>query len=203
MNKIYFMCDNPYQKIASAVAPIDTPLGFSMIDDLENVEKLPFDFTLKNMVFKKKGFVYNDDFSKYKELWGDCQLNDKGWLLFSERLRTLIEKYLKGEEGIRWISCNIIHKDEKKNYFIPCFTKQLDVLDMDKCFFDNREPTLENLIKPVFDFAKANQYTIFSLPRGSNRWKIPSAVYISEELKKAITKAGIKGISFEQVAVSY
>ena len=203
MNKIYFMCDNPYQKIASAVAPANTPLGFQMIGELENVEKLPFDFTLKNMVFGKKGFIYNDDFSKYKDLWGDCQLNNKCWLLFSERLYTLIGNLLTGEEGVRWISCNIVHQGEKRIYYTPFFTKMLDVLDMDNCFYDNREHTLENLVRPVFDFTKASQYTMFPLPCNFNLWKMPSSVYVSEDLKKAIVKAGIKGISFEQAAVSY
>ena len=203
MNKIFFMCDNPYQKIASAVAPNNLPYGTEMIDLLESTDKMPFDFILKNMIFTKKGFYYNDDFSKYKELWGECQLNSKAWLLFSKRLRSIVEENLKGGEGIRWISCNINHGDETRVYYTPFFTKRVDVLDLDKCDYGNREHTMENLIKPVFDFSKASLYAMFSLPRFSNFWKMPSGAYVSEDLKRKITKAGIKGLCFEQCAVSY
>ncbi len=203
MNKIYFMSCNAYQKIASAVAPEGTPLAYQMIDRLENLDKMPFDFTLRNMVFTKNGFKYNDDFSKYKGLWGECQICNKPWLLLSDKIRSIIDENLKGGEGIRWISCNVIHEDETRVYYTPFFTKEVDVLDLDKCDYGNREHTMENLIKPVFDFAKASLYSMFSFSRFDNFWKMPSGAYVSEDLKRKIAKAGIKGPCFEQCAVFY
>ena len=197
------MSCNAYQKIASASAPDGIPPEYRLIDELEGLDKMPFDFTLKNIKFTKKGIIYDEDFSKYTELWGECQLCDQTWLLLSYKLRSIIEENLKGGEGIRWISCNINHGDETRVYYTPFFTKRVDVLDLDKCDYGNREHTMENLIKPVFDFSKASLYAMFSLPRFSNFWKMPSGAYVSEDMKKKITKVGIKGLCFEQCAVSY
>lgn len=195
------MCDSPYQKIPSAVAPEDAPLPYELIDNLENVMEIPFNFTLKNMVFKKGGFIYNDDFSKYERIWGDCQLNSYARVMVSPVLRTVIEDNLKGGECFRWITCNIIHGEECRKYYTPFFTKQLDVLDAKHCDYGNREPMLENMIKPVFCARKIESIAMFSCPTSFNLWKMPSAFYVSDEMRKAIKKAGFKGIDFEQAAL--
>ena len=201
MNKLYFMCDSPYQKIANAVATDKTLLADDMIEELENLDEIPFNFTLKNMVFRKNGFIYNDDFSKYENVWGDCQINSYAWVMVSPRLRDVIEKNLKGGECFRWIKCNIVHKEEKRIYYTPFFTKMLDVLDMDKCDYANRKPSLENLIKPVFSAEKIKNLSMFSCPESIDLWKMPTGFYVTDDMRKAIKKAGFKGIDFEQAAL--
>lgn len=195
------MCDSPYQKVPSAVAPENAPSTYDLIKDLENVTEIPFNFTLKNIVFKKNGFIYNHDFSKLDRIWGDCQLNTLALVMVSPELRTVIEKNLKGGEFFRWISCNIIHGEECRKYYTPYFTKLLDVLDLDRCDYGNREPILENMIKPVFCARKIESLAMFSCPTTFNLWKTPTGFYVTDEMRKAIKKAGFKGIDFEQAAL--
>lgn len=201
MKKYYFMCGDGTKSVTCAVSPDGVPVGYKMIEALRNVNSLSFDYTLKSIRFGKR-IIYSDDLSKVKNIWLDCQPNKEGWALYSERLQMLINNHLTGKEGLKWISCSVVCKEEQRRYFIPYFSEPLDVLDFDNSYYGHREPRIENLIKPVFSYVKIQSYTLFPKPTTYDFWKMPSGVYVSEDLKKAIKKEKMQGICFEEVAVS-
>ena len=193
------------RQTAIATSPKGVPAPYEIIEKIEKLGTLPYTLTLKHPFFKNGELCFDDDFSSIKTIWNDCQLNSVLLLLCSEALRTIIDTQLTGNEGIRWISCNIIYQNEKKTYHFPLFTKILDVLDEERSFYGGREKTFSNLIKPVFAYSKIQRYSIFSLwNENGYPCKISSSVYVSENIKKAIIKAKMKkGIYFNQAPVSY
>ena len=190
--------------VAIAVGPTWFILKSDQIAAMEKVDALPFDFTLKNLASKKGKCYYNDNFTKVKIIWADLLRNNKGWLLCSERFKTLIDTYLKGGECLKWISCYVNHGEERRLYYIPLFMKELDVLDMEKSLYYEVENNHERiLLKPVFSQIKIQAYSIFNVPiNSSSHWRLDYGAYVSEELRKAIRDSGMVGMVFELVAVS-
>ena len=183
------------------------PNHVSLLDiDKNAIEKrgtLPFDLTLKHAFFKDCELCFDNDFSTIRDIWLDCQLNSVLLILCSKKLQDIINKHLTGNENLKWISCNIIFGHEKRVYYFPLFTELPDVLNEDNSFYGGREPILDNLIKPIFDSEKIKKHAIFPLPTTSDTWKIPPSVYICENIKRDIVKAGLQdGIYFHQALVS-
>ncbi len=77
-----------------------------------------------------------------------------------------------------------------RTYFLPKFSKKLDVLDLDKTTFV-RNTNL--IIKPSFDSEKIKDFSIFPLLGDYDEWKITSSNFVSESLKKLIQKELIIG----------
>lgn len=204
--KIYFMSVAERQQTAIATASEEGLWWWEKADELEKSGMLPINLTLKHPFFRNCRLCFDDDFSTIKHVWEDCQLNCELLILCSDRLKAVIDENRTGQEPMKWISCHIIHNEEDRIYYFPLFTEAPDVLDVDNCYYGNREHKPENIIKPTFDYSKVKTYAIFPLNYGgeSNMWRVPSAVYVSEKLKRAIIKAGMqKGIYFNQVAVTY
>lgn len=91
-------------------------------------------------------------------------------LYFSENLKTVIVKNLTGNEGIDWIKAVVKTIDERLVYYIPRFSKLLDVLDTQKTMFVQGT---DRIIKPVFSLSKIEKYSVFHRPAAYNLWKIP------------------------------
>lgn len=200
--KIFLLSFNSTINEAIAIGPHWLNDKEQQINALEKAEGLPFDFTLKNQVLVNGRYSYNDDFSQTKIIWADLQRNNKGWLLFSERLKNLICEHQKSGDSIKWISCNVIHGEEKRKYYIPLFMKEMDLLDNDtsQFYYADKEKIL---IKPVFSISKTQSYSFFSIPTNSGPyWRLSPGAYVVEELKNAIVKANMTGIVFDKVAVS-
>ncbi len=165
--------------------------------DVVKSGELPFDFTLKALIVERGGIRYSNDFSLVKKVWADYQPNSLAWPLFSEKLRSLVEENLTGKEAVKWIPCNVCCSDECREYYIPLFTKELDVLDEEKCFYSGNGC----LVKPAFSSLKIKDYGIFPKPAKNNLWRITSAVYVSEKMRNEVKKAKMPEICFEPVLV--
>lgn len=199
MSNYYLLSWKHTPELASAIALNETKLDHELISALNGKNHLPFDFQLKRVKETKDGIITDGDLSALNEVWLDYQPNSLVWPLMSERLKSLIEVNLTGNEQIDWIACNVKSTSEERSYFILRFNKMLDVLDMQKTLFIQGT---DHIIRPVFASSKVSAYNIFSKPSSHDLWKITSGLYISDALKRAIQKAKLTGIDFEKTSVS-
>jgi hypothetical protein len=200
MEKYYLLsCKNGKEPLASAFAPKGTKLAQDLILELNGISKLPFELSLVRLDVGRNGLIESTDLSDMKEIWIDYQPNSLAWPLMSERLKSVIEVNLIGNEQIDWIECKVKNGNEERTYFILRFNKMLDVLDMQKTMFVQGT---DHIIRPVFASSKINAYSVFSKPSSHDLWKITSGLYVSDTLKKAIQKAKLTGMDFEKTSVS-
>jgi hypothetical protein len=200
MEKYYFLSwKGGNGPLASAFAPDGTKLAQDLIPELEGINVLPFDLSLVNLSVGKNGLIQSDDLTGIKEIWVDYQPNSLAWPIMSERLKSVIESNLTGNENIDWITCKIKSDKEERQYYIPRFNKMLDVLDMQKTLFVK---DMDFVIRPVFAVSKISTYSIFHKPATHDLWKITSGLYVNEKIKKAIQKEKLTGLIFEKVSVA-
>jgi len=199
MDSYYLLSGKNNPKVASAFAPEGTKLAHELIPELDIVDELPFELNLVKLTIGKNGLIESSDLSDLKEIWQDYQPNSLAWPMMSEKLKSVIEKNLTGNEGIDWISAIVRTSGERRMYYIPRFSKMLDVLDAQKTIFIQGT---DRIIKPVFSLSKINKYSIFHQPAAHNLWKITSALYVNEALKKAVQKDKLTGIDFEKTSVA-
>lgn len=199
MDNYFSLSGKNSSKVASAFAPEGTKLAHLLISDLEGINNLPFDLGLVKLSVGKNGLIESNDLSDLKEIWLDYQPNSLAWPLMSEKLKSIIEDNLTGNEQIDWIECKVKNGNEERPYFILRFNKMLNVLDMQKTMFVQGT---DHIIKPVFASSKISAYSIFSKPSSNDLWKITSGLYVSDILKKAIQKAKLTGVDFERTSIS-
>lgn len=201
MNNFYFLSWKQKPESSSAFAPDKTMLGFELIPELDGKRSLPFDFNLKKIKEKKNGIEISDDLSGLKIIWNDYLANSLAWPLMSQKLRTVIDENLTGNEKIDWLSCKIKTIKEERIYYILRFNKLLDVLDLNKTMFVSGT---DSIIKPVFSLNKVQRFGIFmaATPGEAELWRITSGIYVSETLKKAIQKEALTNIDFTKVPVA-
>jgi hypothetical protein len=197
----YFLLSwkNGKEPLASAFAPKGSKLAQDLISELNGINKLAFELSLVKLDVGKNALIESNDLSDLKEIWLDYQPNSLAWPLMSERLKSVIEANLTGNEQIDWIECKVKNGSEERTYFILRFNKMLDVLDMQKTMFVQGT---DHIIRPVFASSKINAYSVFSKPSSHDLWKITSGLYVSDTLKKAIQKAKLTGMDFEKTSVS-
>lgn len=162
-----------------------------------NKDQLLFEFSLAKSFLKDDKLHLNKNLSSIKKIWYDYQYNDKGWPLFSEKLKLIIESHLTGQEGIEWLKAKVNSSKEQRIYFIPKFTKKIDLLDMSKTTF---VPGTDFVRKPYFLKSKIQPYSLFC--RITYTWPISYLLYISEEIKELIIEAGMTEILFKQAHTS-
>ncbi|UOE49513.1 hypothetical protein MTO98_00315 [Mucilaginibacter sp. SMC90] len=197
----YFLLGGPNNSkaIASAFAPEGSKSVYELINDLDNTTDLPFELKLFRLSVQKGGLKRDDDLSSLDKIWLDYLPNDSATPLFSEKLKATIDSKLTGHEGVDWISVKVNGNNEQRIYFLLRFKQSLDVLDVEKTIFIKGT---DRIIVPCFSHSKIKGYTVFTKPTPGNLWKIPSAIYVSQELKGAIQKEQMSGLNFEKVRVS-
>lgn len=196
MTEYYFLSDKFSPGTAFAYTEQETPLAHELIPALRKMTEVPFELILRKVTISKDGLQVSDDISGLKYLWLDYQPNNLAWPLMSERLKNLVDSNLTGKEAIQWMKVVVKSERERRNYFIARFTIMLDVIDEQKTIF---VPETSHIIKPVFSLAKVANYNLFTKPQ--EFWEIPSALYVSEKIKKRIEEAKLSGIGFERVSV--
>lgn len=193
----FFMGLKHFKNVAIACAPDNVGLAHELIGAIKDSDVMPFDFTIKALTVKRDGIHYSNDFSAIETIWLDYQPNSLAWPFFSEKLKNLIEKMLTGEEELRWISCNVCHGNEVRKYYIPHFTKELDVLNKEKSFYSNNG----SLIRPVFSSVKIQDYSVFPKPSINDLWQVTMAICISDKVKREIMKSKISCVNYEAIII--
>jgi hypothetical protein len=199
MSNYYFLSWKHSPELASAIYAIEDQVAYELIPELNGKNDLPFEFQLKRVKETKDGVITDENLSVLNEVWLDYQPNSLAWPLMSERLKSIIEVNLTGNEQIDWIECKVQNRSEERTYYILRFNKMLDVLDMQKTMFVQGT---DHIIRPVFASSKICSYSIFSKPSSHDLWKITSGLYVSDALKKSIQKAKLSGMDFEKTSVS-
>ncbi len=192
----FFLSEKIKQSTAFACTEEETPTSHELIPDVKTKTHLPFELTLKKMVAGNEGLTMDENISDLKNLWLDYQPNNLAWPLLSEKMKGIVSEILTGQEGITWIEAVVKANTEKRIYYIPCFSKELDVLNESETSF---VPGTSHAIVPVFSSQKIANYSMFYLPQ--DHWEITSSLYINELLKKAIQKEKLTGIDFEETSV--
>jgi len=200
MDKYYLLTQSLTKGISIAWTPDIHQISHELIPVLDGVNELPYELNLKSAALRKGDIVLNDNLVGLRYIWVDLQPNNLAWYLISERFKEVIENHLTGEEDIDWIKAKVNGNNESRIYYILRFNKMHDVLDYDKSLFNSGSGWL---IKPCFSLNKIKHYTIFGMPSKYDLWKIPSSVFVSERLKKAIKIAKLVGIGFEETFVSH
>lgn len=196
----YYLLSGLYSSpVASAFAPEGTPLAHELIPKVGDSLVMPFELSLIKLSVEKNGIVKSSDLSGLNNLWLDYLPNSLAWPLFSYRLMTVVENNLTGNEGINWVKATVNGGGERREYFIPRFTKPLDVLDVKRTTFIRGT---DQIIKPFFSIEKIEKYSVFTRPAHHDLWKITSSIYVSEQLKLEIQKERLTGIEFEKTRVA-
>ncbi|MFH6987914.1 imm11 family protein [Flavobacterium collinsii] len=198
MSKYYFLSWKHKAQVASAIYEIEDQNDYELILELKGKKSLPFKFDLKRIKEVKDGITIDNNLDELEEIWLDYQPNDFLWPLMSERLRSVVQASLAGNEHIDWVDCKVRKGNEERTYYILRFNKILDVLNMEETSFVNGT---DRIIRPVFSYSKIKDYSIFTKPSFQDLWRIPSALYISEKLKKEIEKEKLTGLDFSKVPV--
>jgi hypothetical protein len=202
MSNYFLLGGKNSRNVASAIVPEPegSKLPFELIPTLIDVEELPFELSLVKLTVGRHGLVKSNVLSDLKEIWLDYQPNNQVWPLMSEKLKSVIESHLTGNEGIQWIKASVKTEGAHRVYYIPRFEKMLDVLDLQKTTF---VPGTDMVLRPCFSRLKVRNYSFFHKPSTNNySWRIPPGLYVDEALKKAIQKEKLTGISFEKTFVA-
>jgi hypothetical protein len=151
-------------------------VSFSLFDNKQidfNLDK-PIEFQIKP--------------GKFEGTIGDFQINDTGFLLFSEKLTSILSSFLTEIDLPKWFPAIVTDLNGKSYpYSILHFFKHNDLLDRKLTTYSDwlkRHP-----VKLRFDINKIGERKIFSM-------KFETTLYIHEEVKKAIVKAKCQGIYF-------
>jgi len=172
-------------------------LPHELTPQLEGKDIIPFEFTLKSVKLGKNGTKVSDKLSDVKHLWLDYQPNDFAWPLMSNRLKDLVAKHLTGKEHVVWMKTIVKGNGEQREYYVPRFEKELDVLDKEKSTFVKASG---DVFKAVYSIKKIENFGIFYRPGFD--WKIPTNLYMSEDLKNDIEANKMTGTDFENISVA-
>ena len=199
INKFYRVCfKNP--KTAASAFPEGRENALLEIDDeVHDLTELPFRLILKSVTSTKNGLKVSEDLSNIEDIWTDYQSNCLAWPLMSEKLKTIVSNHLTGDEGITWIKAKVFAYDDSRDYYLPKFQSRMDVLDEQKTRFSPSAP--DSIVIPVFSLKKISKFAMFHVPY-KYMWRITSAMYINNKMKKDIQKNKIIGIQFEEAPVS-
>lgn len=182
----------------SAFLPEDISLPKVLDVNEDGMFILPFLFTLKYIVVTNNGIEVENKIPYNEQLWPDYMPNSNAWPLFSHRMMEIIADSVSGSEKLRWILCHISHDTESKDYYVPCFQKQFDILDNDKCIYYKTG----RIIKPVYAYSKIKEYRIFPT-YDYNLWHdISPEIFISDDVRKKIKKAKLIGLDISNAPVA-
>ncbi len=179
-----------------AYAPEGTPLAHELANQLLDLEELPFCLKIESVDIIESGIKRLGDLSP-NCLPVDYQPNSLAWPLMSLKMKKVIDSFISGIDGFRWINVNIEGDKRFFPYFIPFFSKKLDILSIERTLF---VPGTDLVINPVFDYKKIFQYQIFH--GASQFWHITELI-VSQDVRRKLLENSVTGIFFEQASVSY
>ncbi len=198
MSIYYMMSGKHMRQGASAYFPFGSQPIYELIDELTLSEKSPYELKLVKLSFRKGEMEVSSDLSGIDHLWTDYLSNNLYGPLLSARLRTIIDKNLTGNEGLKWIDVVVDGCDEKRTYYIPKFTKVLDVLNEAETSYYGHDG---RIAIPAFSANKINHYSVFYNPSNYKIPQIPSCLYVNSNIKNTIIENNVLGVTFEKISV--
>lgn len=176
--KYYYLTGDEKSKVGNA-EPKDSNIHW---DYFENKDK-------KFSLTEPLKFEINP--GKFSGQTGDFQFNSCGFLLFSEKLRMTIEKYLSENDNPKWFPAKVTDLDGiTKDYSILYFFDKPDFLDYQKSTFIQGT---DHPIKKRFDLDKIGDRQIF------NTNKLGVSLCVHDIVRKEIKKSGCTGLYFYKI----
>jgi len=122
---------------------------------------------------------------------GDYQFNNCGFLLFSDKLRVIIDKHLTDIDTPKWFPAKVTDLDGiTKDYSILYLIDKPDFLDYQNSTFVQGT---DHPIKKRFDLDKIGDRLIF------NSKKLGVSLCVHDIVRKDIRKAGCTGLYFFKI----
>ena len=149
-------------------------------------------FNDKESNFKlKTPLTFKINKGRFSGTTGDYQFNGCGFLLFSDKLRSIFEKHLKDIDCPKWFPAKVIDLDgNEHNYSILYLFNKPDFLDYESSTFVDET---DHPIKKRFDPDKIGERLIF------NSTKFGVSLCVHDLVRKEIKKAGSTGIYFYKI----
>ena len=195
--KYYFLNEKFTKDCAFANPVVDIGPSYELIEEVKTTSMLPFKLQLMSVGRVKGELVYSSDLSKVVRLWFDFQPNTLAWLLFSAKLKTIIDRNLTGSEHLAWIEAPVDAMGDDHVYYVPVFRKKLNVLDIEKTSF---VPGTNHIIKPCFSLEKVSSFSVF--PKPGKFSTIPTGMYLNDTIRKEMIAEGISGVGFSETTVA-
>lgn len=197
-SEFFFLSWKERKDVGVAFAPEEAPLRHELVPLLEGKDELPFMLQIKSVHERDEGINMQESPSLFTNITVDFQPNSLALPMMSEGMKNVIGELLTGQEGISWVKAKIKASNKIIFYYIPRFSKKLDVLDLGKTVF---VPGTDIIIKPCFSLKKVSSFNMFH-DADNLFWEITSSIYVSGRVKDAIQKAKLTGVSFEKASVS-
>jgi hypothetical protein len=116
----------------------------------------------------------------------------------SPKMKQLIDENTTEKDGIIWLDIVVNTPTRKLIFHLLTLTIFNEVLDKSKTIY---VANTDHVVKPVFDVNLISDINVFTKGNSFN-WQMPSSVFITDRLKKAIQKAKLTGVKFEQIATN-
>jgi len=111
--------------------------------------------------------------------------------LCSEHMRVLLDHHASEYDFLQWLEFHVSHKKEVRTYYYLHFPSPPDVLDQEHSISAEGIVTL-----PVLARDKAERHNVFTFIGCED-----IALVVSQQVRRAMTEAGLTGISIETVKV--
>lgn len=164
------MTEDEAGAIALAPKEVDTTLW----SEINKLKELPFNFVVVKGVMQ------------------DYLANNRGLLLFSEKLSRILAKF--ADQQVHWTSVNVMYESGGTlNYNALSFLGDHDVLHNERTLYNKVNG---KVIKGVISLDKVQGLDLFVLPSCHRRF------IVSEKVKQEIEQAGCTGVEFSKVPVA-
>ena len=187
----YWISTNNDKVSTVAYAPKGTPVSHYLIEEMRNRDDVPFSLELRDVFVTSKLIV-----GEVSDVFYDYQPNSLAWPVMSEKMKSIIASHLTGSEYIELKSITINGKDISQKYYIPMFTRKLDILNVSESVY---VPVSGIVLKPCFDKEKIKNLSVIHSPNGF--WQITTQIYVNEEIKRDLIDSGIEELCFSRVKV--
>ena len=178
IEKYYYLTGDEKSTVGNA-EPVDDKLGWDFFENKDSSFKLsqPLRFKINERRFS--GTI------------GDYQFNSCGFLLFSNKLRTIFEKHLTDIDNPKWFDAIVIDSEGKEHYYYILYLfNKVDFLDRDKSTF---VAGTDHPIKKRYDIDRIGNRLIY------NSNTLGTSLCVHDIVRKDIKKSDCSGLYFYKV----
>ncbi len=194
MKRFYFMVSKR-KELVLVLNKTDLEDESELFKLIERKNKLPFSCVVKKYVNEIDKSYPTDNFENVKLIWADFIGNIDSLPMFSKKMKNVIDNYLTSKNNIHWKEAKVDKFDgENRTYYLPWFNEKMDVLDNEKTTYKEIEGH-KLLFTAYYDYEKVKDLHFFHKP--NTFYQLPTAFYVSEELKNEIEKQQLTGVEFE------
>jgi hypothetical protein len=178
IEKYYYLTGDEKSTVGNA-DPVDDKLSWDFFENKDSSFELsePLRFKISD--------------GKFSGTIGDYQFNSCGFLLFSNKLRTIVEKYLTDIDNPKWFDARVTDLESKEHaYSILYLFNKVDFLDHAKSTFVTGT---DNPIKKRYDIERIGDRLIY------NSNSLGTSLCVHDMVRKDIKKSDCSGLYFYKI----